>query len=79
MKPPTARTYSSSGLPWFEYYDADAQALAGADSLSKMASRAKLAEAKGNTTIGDGGGVPQIQTILLTKKSNPHEVIEGEF
>ena len=32
-RPPSAREYTKAGLPWFEYYDADRKALAGAGKL----------------------------------------------
>jgi len=43
-RPPTAHEYAEAGLPWFLYYDADREALAGADRLAELTS---LAEAVG--------------------------------
>lgn len=78
-EPPTARSYSAAGLPWFEYYDADAQALAGAGALKKLKSVAALAQAKGDQALGDGGGVDQVRTVLLAGKADRSTVREGEF
>ena len=35
-EPPTAAQYTAAGLPWFEYYDADRTALAGAPRLARL-------------------------------------------
>ena len=35
-QPPTAREYGEAGLPWFLYYDADREALAGAERLAGL-------------------------------------------
>ena len=39
IKPPTAKHYAAAGLPWFEYYDADAKALEGAEKLRGLKER----------------------------------------
>ena len=36
--PPTARQYAEAGLPWFDYYDADHEAIAGAEELAGLRS-----------------------------------------
>lgn len=43
-QPPTAMDYNRYGLPWFEYYDEDAQALKGSAILRKVKSVFQLAE-----------------------------------
>ncbi len=35
-EPPTAADYTEAGLPWFEYFDADLQALEGAPRLDRL-------------------------------------------
>ena len=35
-RPPTAEEYAEAGLPWFDYYDADRTALAGAEKLAGL-------------------------------------------
>ena len=37
-EPPTAAEYTSAGLPWFDYYDADRMALEGASRLERLES-----------------------------------------
>ncbi len=77
--PPTARDYSERGLPWFDYYDGDAQALKGAKPLAKLKSVAQMAKTLKDPAVGDGGTVDQVKVVLLGKKRNRHEVREGEF
>ena len=76
---PTAKTYSDMGLPWFEYYDADAKALGGTDTLSTLKSVAQVASAKSDLAIGDPGGVTQMVTQMLAKKRKRRKVREGCF
>ena len=37
-EPPTAKDYSEAGLPWFDYYAKDLQALPGSDTLAGVKS-----------------------------------------
>lgn len=78
-KPRTARDYADAGLPWFDYYDADAKALKGSGALSKLKSVAQLAQEKQDSSIGDAGGVKQVKVVMLEKKPHPDAVREGEF
>lgn len=43
-QPPTARRYTEAGLPWFDYYDADAKALGGAEPFGKVKGVASMAK-----------------------------------
>ena len=40
-RPPTARQYAEAGLPWFLYYDADREVLAGTEPLAGLTSLAE--------------------------------------
>jgi len=46
-RPPTAAEYSEAGLPWFDWYDADAEALAGSPVLAGLTSVAAKTAEKG--------------------------------
>ena len=46
-EPPTAEYYTRLGLPWFDYYDADAKAIEGAERLGKIRSVRERDEAEG--------------------------------
>ena len=47
-EPPTAKQYTQAGLPWFDYYRSDAEAVAGAEKLKEVASMAQISKEKGN-------------------------------
>ena len=63
--PPTARTYNDMGLPWFDYYGGDAQAVAGAEKFRKIASVAQVAEEKGEIPMPDNESIDVTHTIKL--------------
>jgi len=46
--PPTARQYTDAGLPWFDYYDGDREAISGSESLAGLKSVARTGLEKGN-------------------------------
>ncbi len=50
-RPPSARTYAETGLPWFDHYAGDAEALAGAGRFKEVASVAQLAKQKGEAPL----------------------------
>ncbi|MDH3979641.1 MAG: hypothetical protein OEU91_03910 [Gammaproteobacteria bacterium] len=74
-EPPTARDYTSAGLPWFDYYD-DSKALSGSDTLSKLTSVAAKAIEKGKGLLPDNDLV-QPKNVKVISKGN--EVRDGEF
>ena len=49
---PTAADYSRRGLPWFEYYAADLESLAGAPALTPAKSIAEIAAEKSEQVLG---------------------------
>lgn len=64
-EPPTAAEYTEHGLPWFDYYDADAAAIAGAERLGMLKSVREKDIVDGTdgwpkTTIG---GKPHVVTL----------------
>ena len=50
-RPPTAKDYTASGLPWFAYYGSDQAALAGSQTLKGAASIAQHAKATGKSPL----------------------------
>jgi len=75
-EPPTAQQYTKAGLPWFEYYAADKQALAGAAKLAGLDSVAAKAIKKGEGLVGEHEPVIPHQVVPL---GGGHPVREGEF
>jgi hypothetical protein len=64
-KAPAAADYSKAGLPWFDYYAADLETLAGAPELALVKSVAEIAGAKGENPLGPDGEVNPGKVIDL--------------
>src|SRR5262245_55966958 len=79
-KPPTAEEYTRAGLPWFDYYAADLETLAGAPTLTLVKSVAEMVAEKGEQMDDeqmemfgpDGGGYPgKVIDLGPTKPPRP--------
>jgi len=66
--PPTAKRYTDAGLPWFDYYAADAEVLEGAKKLDGLDSVAALGKTKGEKPLPENGSVEIEQVISLGSK-----------
>jgi hypothetical protein len=66
-QPPTAKQYTAAGLPWFDYYDADAKALEGAEQLKRLKSVAAKNQEKGAAPLTDNDSVQTDHVIRLRK------------
>ena len=73
--PPTAQDYTRAGLPWFDYYGGDLQAMGGAKELAQLDSVASVKLKKGEGFLPDNEPV----TPAVVKKLNQSMVREGEF
>ncbi len=64
-EPPTAQAYSASGLPWFDYYGGDSQAVAGSEKLRELTSVTEHAKATGKAPLPDNGtiGIPHVVAL----------------
>ncbi|MFB1487727.1 MULTISPECIES: hypothetical protein [unclassified Thiocapsa] len=73
---PTAADYTRAGLPWFEYFDAEREALEGAAKLAGLDSVAAMSIKKGAGVIADNGpiGTPKVKAL-----GPAGAVREGEF
>ncbi len=81
-RPPTAADYSKAGLPWFDYYAADLETLAGAPELALAKSVTEMAAEKGEQVLGPDGKVGPATVIALgpgrPPRSEPRPVREGK-
>ncbi len=68
--PLTAAAYTEAGLPWFDYYGADAAALDGAERLAGLKSVAEMGKQKGNTLLKEKESVAVNHTIILRNKDS---------
>jgi hypothetical protein len=64
-KPPTAADYTKAGLPWFDYYAADAETLPGSKKLALVKAVAEMAAEKGEQVLGTDGHVDPKNIISL--------------
>lgn len=71
----SAKRYSEYGLPWFEYYDENAKALASKTALAGLDSVAAMGIKKDKTPLPNN---ESIKSTYMTKLS-AHTVREGKF
>ena len=77
--PPTAKEYAKAGLPWFDYYDDRAEALAGAPALAGLKSVAELGQEKGDAPLPENESVTPENIVKLRRNLKRDEVREGKF
>ena len=73
--PPTAQDYTKAGLPWFDYYGDDLNALEGAKNLAELDSVASVNLKKGEGYLPDNDPV----TPAVVKRLSRSMVREGIF
>lgn len=80
VEPPTARDYTQAGLPWFDYYDADAKAVSGSDVLKTLKSVKQTGEAKGEAPLPENEslGVSQVVSLRDARGRKVREYPAGE-
>jgi hypothetical protein len=74
-EPPTAKKYTKAGLPWFDYYDADAKALEGAEKLKNVLSVTAKGREKGEAPMLENETL-EIDRVVRLKKRTTNEVRE---
>lgn len=78
-QPPTASNYSAAGLPWFDYYDADAQALEGSTQLAGVKSVVEMGAQKDENPLPENASVTDPEIVSLRPGRQSPQVREGEF
>jgi hypothetical protein len=76
---PTAREYTEAGLPWFNYYAADMEALSGASALAGIKSVAELGAEKADVPLPENESVTPEKVIEIRHGLRVGQVREGEF
>jgi hypothetical protein len=74
---PTAADYTKAGLPWFDYYDGEREALAGAKLLAGL--KSYLKEAHQARDAGSEAQPAPAARIIQLKGQRPREVREAGF
>ena len=79
-EPPTARDYTNAGLPWFDYYGGDLEALAATEALRGVVSVAQVGAQNGETPLPDNEPVDAAHVIRLRspKATQVREMPAGE-
>ncbi len=65
VEPPTARDYTEAGLPWFDYYNADAEAVSGSNVLKSLKSVGQTGKAKGETPPPENESIGACRVVSL--------------
>ena len=69
-KSPTAKEYTERGLPWFEYYGGDMEAVEGAEKFTKLVSVATMGKQKGEAPLSENESVDVERIIGLRRKGS---------
>ncbi len=74
-----SREYTDNGMPWFDYYDADAVALEGAKVLAAVKSVNEIGKYRGEHPLPENESVKPENVVSLGDPANPRRVREGRF
>ena len=64
-EPPTAKHYAEMGLPWFDYYGGDVEAVAGAAALKGLTSVAEMGGQKGESPLPENEAPAVLHVVGL--------------
>lgn len=78
-KPVTAEQYTKAGFPWFDYYDADLQALNGSSTLAALKTVKEKMVEKGATPLVDNKSLSIANIVNLRAGLKRHQVRETGF
>jgi hypothetical protein len=76
-KPPSAKDYTSAGLPWFEYYDETRSAVSGSQQLAGLDSLAAKTIKKGKSPLEENEVMNKPNITPLGAKN--HAVSDGKW
>ena len=77
--PLTSREYQDAGLPWFDYYGGDREALEGAKKLADLKTVKETGEEKGEQPLPENEPVEDPVVITLGGEGEGRPVREGRF
>jgi len=77
--PPTAEEYTRAGLPWFDYYAADREALEGSERLRELKSVLEIGQEKGEPALPENESVEPTNVVELREGLRRDQVREGRF
>ncbi len=74
-EPPAAKEYTDAGLPWFDYYGGDLEAIAGAEKFKSLVSVAGMGKEKGETPLPENESV-DVERIIALRQRGADQVRE---
>ncbi len=77
-EPPTAKEYTEAGLPWFDYYGGDAEAVEGAEKLKGLTSVVEMGKQKAETPLPENASVA-VERIIALRKTGSERVREMQL
>ena len=77
--PPTSEEYTRAGLPWFDYYAENRQAVEGSGILAGLKSIFTLGKEKGDVPLPENEPVEPVHVVGLHEKPSETTVREGAF
>jgi hypothetical protein len=78
-KPVTPDAYRQAGIPWFDYYAADLEALGGSGVLRRLKSVARMGRERHETPIPENDRILIERVVQLRSGLRRSEVREGAF
>ena len=77
-EPPTSAAYTKAGLPWFDYYGGDNEAVAGAEKLAGLASVAEKGNKNGSAPLPENESA-DVERIIGLRKRGSARVREAQL
>jgi hypothetical protein len=68
MRAISAKTYTDAGLPWFDYYDNDKEAISGAKKLGKIKSIKQIDDEQGSDIWHEDGKIENPSIVNLMRR-----------
>ena len=68
LPPPTAKVYTDTGLPWFDYYAEGGTAVDGAEQLKQLKSVLEMGQQKGDTPLPENESVVPEEVVQLGRR-----------
>lgn len=78
-QPPTAKDYTSHGLPWFDYYDDSLTPVDGSSILAKLKSVLGIGKQKRESPLPENESCDPQKIVAIKAKRKGNEVREGTF
>ena len=79
LPPPTAKTYTDQGLPWFDYYAEGRHALDGAEALTRLTSVLEMGHQQGDTPLPENAPVAPDRVIRYRGGPSKRQVRDGAY